>query len=160
MSSILLTLRCPPIGPPWISASTSFTLLHGRTIWASWSFHQPTRSGAPSRHLSLLGSSIGPSIFCKWECSQWCSFIQDMVQCPLPVVFAPCCGHSAVVSLGWFRPNDPQQQQRGLIPSSCLPVFVLQLCFQVFVLPTQSCSTTLQSLLLVRQKCEMMGRGR
>ena len=35
---LLLTPRCPPDVPPWISAKTSFTLLWGVTTWAVFFF--------------------------------------------------------------------------------------------------------------------------
>lgn len=34
LSRVLLKQSCPPEGTPWSASSTSFTLLHERTIWA------------------------------------------------------------------------------------------------------------------------------
>lgn len=98
-------------------------VLHGgRTVLTSpcsvdglfdlpWSFRRPTLSGAPARRLSLLGSSIGPSSFHKWDCVERCPFIQGIVQPQLPAVSSPSRCQPVAPSSVWHGPNHPQRPQ-------------------------------------------------
>jgi hypothetical protein len=70
----------------------------------SWFFCRSTPGDAAPRRLSLLGSSVGTSSFCKWDCRQWCPSIQDIIQPPFSVVFAPH-RQPAAVSTGWHSPT-------------------------------------------------------
>jgi hypothetical protein len=95
LSGVLMTPQCPP----WSSVSTSFPLLCAVLILSSVDSQCHGR-----HHLSLLGSSIRPSIFCIWHRQQHHS-IQYVVQSPLPVRLTPCSFQPAAPSSRWNGPN-------------------------------------------------------
>jgi hypothetical protein len=120
-----VTPRVYPLIPPSDLVGSLYTKMFSRrsyldlcqyffyiALWKdfglSWYFRRPTPTDAVAHHLLLLGSSVGPSSFFKWDCGHRYPSTQDVVQPPLRVVFAPH-RYPAVSLSGSYGPDHLQR---------------------------------------------------
>jgi hypothetical protein len=182
LSRVTLTPRCPPESTPWSSATTSFALVRGRSIWTVLVLPLAHSQWRFSKQSDYWGVPLGPVAFVD----------ETTVSDVLPfnalsgLRFLQNLPHVVVVSQlllpqgGTFGSARIGSSDDSFLPTAHLSLFshivalalrcgtggrdltpvrslhCTQPCFQLLVLLFQSCSTGLQSYFLVSKRVNVM----